>query len=395
MAGLCAWMSLSCYDHRVTQAIMERQRRAKAAEGAEISGGGSRALPARYTGRVRFYVSPEYRAQHADWRRRLENLIESANTVLRPAFMVELALSELHEWTPRCNPDQLSSCLTELTAIAAGEHGEWVVGVVGAQPKFTTSFEELGLAELPGSHFVLRDVSDQAEREAIDAAFASYTPGRRDEIYAKRKEHKRLALFLHEWGHTLGALHARDRESLLHPSYDDAMARFDDANATLLGASLEDVFGSKPSRGKLIASLEAVHGDDLDEQEQSELITRLKNPPPPIPQAPASAANVSSSDSPAVGEPSHAHAFVVAGTEEELLKEVAPSDRRAYQASVQALLSGDTQLAVTSLRPLVDKYPSSYAIQHLACGLFMQLQVQTDMQTTCSRAQDLAVKQSK
>jgi hypothetical protein len=84
---------------------------------------------------------------------------------------------------------------------------------------------------------------------------------------------------------------------------------------------------------------------------------------------------------------------VVAGRDEDLLQDVGAADRPAYQASVQALLSGDMQQSLASLRPLIEKYPASYAIQHLACGLLMQLRLQAEMQTTCTRAQDLAVQQ--
>ncbi len=346
-AAVCTSFSLLCiscfYDHRVTQAILERRQRAKAAEGAELRTNGGSSLPARYVGRVRFYVADDYRRQHPGWRRQLEDLLESANPVLRPAFGVQLQVSELHEWTPACDDSNLDACLEELSQIELREGAEWVVGVVGAQPRFTTSFEELGLANVPGSHFVIRDVSDLAERDAIERAFATHTQTRRDEIYSRRKQHKRVSIFLHEWAHTLGALHTTAAEALLNPAYDDRMSGFDESNAELISVAIEDRFGKDASVGT----------------------------------APAKEDDVRS------------HPFLVAGPDDELLGGVQASDRRTYHRAVNLLLEGDASEAFANLVPLAQTCPDNYAIQHFACALSMQQGRQADAQAFCVRMQEV------
>ena len=343
----------ACYDHRVTQAIIERRRAAKQAEGSEIRPKVG-ATAVKHSGSLKFYVAADFRQQHPDWKERLLDLVDAVNAVLTPSFAVRLETAPPKEWSPHCDGSELQPCLEELVALDAGRDDEWIVGVLAAQPRFVTNFEDLGRAAAPGRHMILRDVSDMAERDSIDRAFPAMTQDRRDEIYARRKRHKRLATFLHEWAHTLGAGHSNESTSLLFPSYDDRMSSYDDTTTRTLEAAIEPRFAAHPE-----AQASAAEPEN-------------------------SAAKPSSSASPAAGQ---GQPYVVRGAEDELLTELTPADRSVYHQATQQAAASE---AYGTLEPLVERYPQSYAVQHLACGLLMQLGRNKEVQIVCTRVQTLA-----
>jgi hypothetical protein len=366
------------YDHRVTQAIIERRRRAKEAEGSEIhathtgvAGAGTR------RGRLRFYVAKDFREQHREWRHALSSLADAANGVVGPNFRVQFEVAAATEWIPKCDQARLESCLAELERLDAGEDGDWVVGVLGATASFTSSFEHLGMARSVGRHFVVRDVSDLAERAAIDSAFATFTPARRDEIYKRRKTHKRLAVFLHEWGHTLGAMHIQNVKSLLNPTYDDSMESFDDANHGLVDASLRDVFRYAGTRDELKAYLHSSSGGGLPAEERNALLAQLERNAPQDQGLAASAPKAA---------PLPEHPFLVKGREDELLVDLDQGDRETYTRAATLTAAGDVVSALELTKPLGEKHPDNYAVQHLLCGLAMQLGQHVVAQQACPRA---------
>jgi hypothetical protein len=387
---LALGVSACFYDHRVTQAIQERRRRAREAEGARIgTSGAASSVKAQRVGRLRFYVAEGYRRQHPAWKRDLEDLVERANGVLGPSFGLRLEVSELNAWAPVCDANELESCLDELATHEPADEREWLVGVLPALPRFTTRFDELGVARVPGHHFVLRDVSDPVER-AADAAFPAHTQAQRDDIYARRKEHKRLAVFLHEWAHALGALHAVSADGLLHPSYDDRMADFDPANAGLVHAALDDAFSGESGHAALLAELSTAPADSFVAGERDALVARLEAAEREAEESEEPEPAEWTAEQRAQAAPA-AHPFVVQGREDELLAGFAAAERGAYREAVR-LVDADPEQALAALTPLVAQHPESYAVQHLACGLTMQLGHQADMQATCARAQSLALK---
>ncbi|HEX6245455.1 MAG TPA: hypothetical protein VFZ61_31245 [Polyangiales bacterium] len=354
-ALLALAFATGCYDHRITQAIVERRKAAKQAEGSEIRPNVS-ATSAKYSGLLKLYVSDAYRSQHPDWKEVLLDLVDAANAVLVPSFALRLETAAAREWSPQCDGTELQPCLEELVQLDPGVDGEWILGILPAQPRFVTNFEDLGRATAPGRHMVVRDVSDLAERDAIDRAFSTMTQARRDEIYRHRKQHKRLAVFLHEWAHTMGAPHTSDKTSLLFPTYDDRMERFDEATARTVTAAVEPRF-AQPAAAVASAAAD--------------------NAAP----SPATRPNATASNNKA------AHPYAVRGSEDELLAELTPADRAVYRGATEQANADD---AYSTLQPLVARYPSNYAVQHLACGLAMQLGRSADAQVVCTRMQGLA-----
>lgn len=374
---------ISCYDHRFTQAIMENRRRAREAEGAEIHAaasappkGGLRAA------RVRFHVAKAFTQQHREWQHMLSGLLDAANGVVASGFHVKFEPAAVAEWDPKCDQTRLDACLAELEKLEGGEDGDWVVGMLGASASFTTTFEHLGMARSVSRLFVLRDVSDLAERAAIDKGFSSMTPTRRDEIYKRRKTHKRLAVFLHEWGHTLGALHVSNAKSLLNPFYDDSMEAFDDANLGLIDASLRDVFRYAGTHDALKDYLRGSAGAELPAEERSALLAFLEG----AAQAQQQQAQASTPSAELNARTMPEHAFLVRGKEEELLAGVEQGDRVLYLLAAQQVVAGDHVAALQAMKPVGERYPDNYAVQHLLCNLAMQLSQQVTAEKACPRA---------
>lgn len=367
-------VSQACYDHSYTQAIKSQRKAAEAAKGAEVTAGGGLSRPIEYEGRVRVYASREYRETRSGWARRITDLVDSTGRVLGPAFAVRLELVDTSGWEPACNQARLGECLQELIAHDSGDDVDWVVGLIGAQSRFTTSFEDLGMAMTPSKHFVLRDLYDAGERQQIDEAFSSMTQTKRNEIYKERQSHKQLVVFLHEWAHTLGALHVRSDVFILHPAYDDEMAFFSEANLGLIDASLEDRFPPKPNYPHLQAFIDANDSEQWLPGERNQLAARFDGVARTVGGPPSRGAR---------------HAFVVPGTTDQLLPAVAPRDRARYDQAVSQADASDHEAAWKSLSPLLGAYPDSYAIQHFGCGLAMQVGAREEAGKACRRSIEL------
>ena len=72
---------------------------------------------------------------------------------------------------------------------------------------------------------VPRAMYDVGEANAIEASLETLTETERWALIEARIRHKELSVFLHEWGHTLGALHAPKGACFMGLSYDPLMRR--------------------------------------------------------------------------------------------------------------------------------------------------------------------------
>jgi hypothetical protein len=276
-------------------------------------------------------------------------------------------------WRAECDPASLEECLAELTEYDPGDDVDWVIGLIASTPRFTVSFEELGMAQLPGRHFVLRDLYDPAEQDAINAMFPAMTATKRKEIYKEREKHKRLVIFLHEWGHTMGALHTRRDQMILYPNYDSEMARFGEENLRLIDAALKDRFPFNGSYSHLAEFLRETRSEEWLPGQREQLLANL---------------GVSAAVASGPSEPTAQVAL--AGADEALLKGVSDEDRARYSEAKALLEAQDLEASWASLEPLLEKYPDNYAIQHFGCSLAMHVGARESAGSACRRAIDLA-----
>jgi hypothetical protein len=84
----------------------------------------------------------------------------------------------------------------------------------------------IGMARLCSRHIVLRGIDPGAEYAAFRSAFDTLTPAERDEVLLVRRAHAEEALFLHEWGHSLGLIHVHRAGALMSPNLSSDSAGF-------------------------------------------------------------------------------------------------------------------------------------------------------------------------
>ncbi len=191
------------------------------------------------TARIRVYAGHEYRAQNQRWEQGITGEIDTVNQYLVPQFGVRLEIVEMKKWTRQSPGGQLGAVLGELEAIDSGADVDWVVGMVSAL-SVSSVMEELGVARVPGRHIVMRGFHDLGERKHFAKVYDSLSAKEREEILRARRPHKQAAVFLHEWGHTLGALHVNGSgHSLMESGYRKEMAGFAPKNSTIIAAMLE------------------------------------------------------------------------------------------------------------------------------------------------------------
>lgn len=175
--------------------------------------------------RFRIYVDPRWQAQKGDWRRAAEAIVSDAAATARLELGTSFVIDHLAPWPDPPGGDALEPWLTALAALDPGDVDVWVVGFVGGRPVTSSTFEHIGLAHIPGRHFVMRSMADLDEADAIGRLHVLDDADRRRLLRARMK-HRRAVVFLHEWGHTLGAVHARDTEVIMAEGYNDRIRGF-------------------------------------------------------------------------------------------------------------------------------------------------------------------------
>ncbi len=370
--ALAILVALTVASCAVGQAVKQRKKAIAATKGAEITGGLEQ--PIRYTGRVRVYASAEYRAKRTNWRTDIRNLIEATGNVLGPSFGLVLEVEGAVDWDPACDLEDLRACLEELMQHDPAPDVDWVLGLVGSVPKFSASYDFLGMGRMPGRHLVMRDLYTEGEREAIREAFPAMTGAKRNEIYRERQKHKRMVVFLHELGHTLGGLHTRREGVILYPAYSDKTAGFSDANARLIDASLKDRFPFDPTYPNLSEFVSAHDEQEWRDGDRDQLLSALA----------VVGANVRPPGS------TKGTQAVLPGDEDALLAGVSPEDRQRYAEAHDQFEAGDVEASWATLAPLIDRYPDSQAVQHFGCTVAMHVGERETAGKACRRAIELA-----
>jgi predicted Zn-dependent protease len=293
--------------------------------------------------RIRVYADADYRTTVLRWRAKVSHQIDRVNRVLGPTFGVELAIEGVHDWQRRAPANRMDAMLEELEQLDPGADVDWVVGLVAQLSEVTSSLHHLGMARGFGAHFVIRGMNDTAERAIIDQVLDQLSESERERLYQDRKAHKELTLFLHEWGHTLGALHDDEPISVMHPSYSNKSAGFTAANRGLMAIVLRSWGKHSTSdraalRDELRAYLAEIPSTEWRASERARLETSLEGPRNAVSSA-------------------------------QITAELTPAGRRAFRQAMEFEQSGQYQQAWRAIEPLTEQYDGEAQVQLFGCHL--------------------------
>jgi len=187
--------------------------------------------------RVRAAVDDAYAAQNREYAQRVRDLFARATEFARPRFGVTFELVSIDRWEhPPIN--SLKPLVDQLKSARPADGAHLVVGFTSALPLFSSTFEDVGAAHLFGRHAVLRGIDASAYADYLQARLKTVGDDEKDGVVRSRVQHQETAVFLHEWGHALGALHDRDLEHLMCPQYRDSLRDFSTASARLIELGL-------------------------------------------------------------------------------------------------------------------------------------------------------------
>ncbi len=339
------------YDSRWGEAKRAQQRAAVDSKPASIMASPSDVAPpdaGRRSLSIRVRPNGSYLAQTADVPKRVADLLDDANAVLWPSLGVRLELDRIEPWSSDVD-ERLQPALDALSREDEGKDVDVVVGMIGALPRQTDSLHELGMARLLGRHIVVRAASRAGEHDAIDKSFYELNQDERSRLVRLRERHRALAVFLHEFGHTLGALHETDRRSLMHSSYDTKMSGFSGGAVSLMRVALAESDRAAVARGQLAVLRGAGDADWVagDREEEIASLERMLT---------------------AGTEPVGIATAAVAAKQENQGDLRGDDSVRFAQAS-EAFRHGAIGPAYEAAKPLFAAYPNVIVVQDLRCQL--------------------------
>lgn len=188
--------------------------------------------------RFRIYADASWQAQKGDWQRVAEEMVEQASGMAGYAFGVSFIVERVADWPDPGPNNNLGDRLDALVAYDPGEAGVWVVGLVGGVPVASSNFDQIGLARLAGRHFVMRSMADVQEADALSDRDRQVSAGHRRLLRA-RLLHRRAVVFVHEWAHTMGALHVRDYAVVMASSYSQRIRSFGTLSQEIIRETLK------------------------------------------------------------------------------------------------------------------------------------------------------------
>ena len=302
--------------------------------------------------RVRVYATPGYATQNLDYSREIRGLVDAGNEILGPGLGAHLEIESLATWSDAGSEDDLDKVLAALHAKDAGSDVDWVVGFVGAIPKLTDSFHDVGMGDNPGKYLVVRAASRLDDRVAIDRAFDQLGQDERSRVARARKEHRGVSVFLHEIGHTLGAVHEIDPSSVMDVHYDPKMSGYTAEALSLMRPSLaarrepQTADSGAALAKQLIGALEGPSAGAWVAADRDAMLSRLRG---------VSATAASPPPTPVANVP-----------------ELNEGDRAGYAQALQLSQAGDVEGSSKAAAPLFTRYPNVYAVQDLRCQLAMK-----------------------
>lgn len=261
-----------------TEKAPPRIRRSEVAGDLEVEPGGATgpAVPVK----LRVWADQDYR-KLPRWKVRARALIERANEYLAASFGIELE-PEFKDWERQGDGgDHPDAVLEQLQRHDPGEGADWVLGFTGALPRFSTSQHDLGFAALHGKHMVLRHDDLTAELAYLRQELRDRPKKTRELIIEDRRRHKEVAVLLHEWAHTLGAIHERGGGQLMRQEYDYQAHGFSPMTVRIIRLGLklrraETAEEQRVAAEALVSELETMNWPGVEPTERQQILELVR-----------------------------------------------------------------------------------------------------------------------
>lgn len=286
--GLFVWaLQLACIPDYRQEAIRSLTPESTFDEDRRRPGRVYRMLP------IRVWADQEVR-KVGRWKHRIEAYVGRANNGLAE-FGIQLRIAAIEPWRREADPADTRAMLDELHRLDAGEGVEWVMGVVAASGGYRID-HRIGGSVLFSKHFVMREAAEFQEYDALRNSDLALSEEDLDTLYRKRMAHRSTVILLHEWAHTLGAMHTRSSDWIMSPTYFTSALQFSEPNRRIVELMLEhrlegsaDLTCFKAHREQLAAlDTAALHPDEVEQQRAwlDQIIASLSTPPAEAPVEP-------------------------------------------------------------------------------------------------------------
>ncbi|MBL8949129.1 MAG: hypothetical protein JNK82_00030 [Myxococcaceae bacterium] len=188
--------------------------------------------------RVRVAVDDAYAAENREYNEHIRALFARATEFAQPRYGVSFELVSFDRWEHPLSGD-IHPLVGQLATQHPADGAHLVVGFTSSLPLFASDFEQIGAAQLFGHHMVLRGIDAHAYTDYLERELKTVGDDEKRGVVRARVHHQETAVFLHEWGHALGALHDRDLEHLMCPQYRDSLRDFSAASEKMIRLGLE------------------------------------------------------------------------------------------------------------------------------------------------------------
>ncbi len=272
---------------------------------------------------MRLRPNPHYLSQTIDVPKQTHDLIDDTNGVLGLALGVRVVIDAIEPWS------------------------------FGALPSPTDSLHEVGEATVLGKYIVVRATGRLEEDLVIDKTFNALSEDDRAALIRRRKRHRALAVFLHELGHTLGAVHEDASTSLMNPSYAPSRSTFGEGAIALMRASLARTDRVEVARAQL-AILKDTNEASWVPAERTREIALLQTWVDGSDRALAAKS--------VAGQSEQARA-------DDHASSLPDDDAQQFQRAKAMLQAGGILVAYETGRSVFAKYPNDVAVQDLRCQL--------------------------
>lgn len=175
--------------------------------------------------RFRFYADSDFRGLTPSWKIKTRAWLSQLTRLIEPALGVELVAESQRSWDRQGAIGSLGDALAALAKQDPGTDVDFVVGLVGALPAVTNDVHLLGMTG-PPRHFVLRAMGNVNDARQVYALMGKSDVALKEDLYARRVQHKELTIFLHEWGHALGVPHGGCGANIMCPQYGQERSGF-------------------------------------------------------------------------------------------------------------------------------------------------------------------------